>query len=364
MQIKRSEHRRMRRLGYATAVAGMVLAVVGIATSPADADNSNPGPPSNNGTVKLDGLDLNDGPGHTGKPNDPDETDPDNDPHLTCGFQLEFFNFDAGQLADIVFTAHPPTGENGVLSEQLQVVISNDGSGGAENDPDAVFDYDVASFDLSQFTSVHDVHGWHIKLDLTVYDADGKKVPGAQKHKVFWAEGCDNQPPCDPETDENQCEPPCVPSTENNQCEPPCVPSTENNQCEPPCERDCTPPPPPPPFDECPLIVGNQPAGTDCTPPPPVDECPDDPGLQSNAEQCTVPEVEPEVVVPTVEPEVVVPTADPPVVQVEGEVITKTAPAQLPRTGTNTQPLLEVGFGLILLGAGAMLFGRERTASI
>ena len=58
-------------------------------------------PPGNNGTVKLDGLDLNDGPGHTGKPNDPDETDPDNDPHLKCGFQLEFFNFDTGEQADI-----------------------------------------------------------------------------------------------------------------------------------------------------------------------------------------------------------------------------------------------------------------------
>jgi hypothetical protein len=112
----------------------------------------------------------------------------------------------------------------------------------------------------------------------------------------------------------------------------------------------------PPPFDQCPLVAGNQPQGTDCTPPV-VDECPDDVGLQPNGDQCSIAEVEPEVVVPPV-----VPPAKP--TTVKGEVLTRTAPAQLPRTGTTTLPLLEVGFGLVLLGVGAMLFGRERTASI
>jgi hypothetical protein len=422
----------IRRLGHLTVAAGMLLAVAGMATAPAKAD-----PKGNNGTVKLDGLDLNDGPGHTGKPNDPDETDPDNDPHVTCGFQLEFFNFDLGQKADITFTAHPPTGSNGILLSQSQVVISDDGTGGANNDPDAVFDYDVTTdFDVSQFTSVHPIHGWHIKLDLTLYSADGKKVPGGQKHKVFWAEGCAPDPecdpqtdvngcevpcdpqtdengcevpcdpqtdengcevpcdpqtdengcevPCDPQTDENGCEVPCDPQTDENGCEVPCDPQTDENGCEVPCDpqtdengceepcvddpetrgNECAPPPPPgcqvsctpPPFDQCPLVAGNQPQGTDCTPPV-VDECPDDVGLQPNGDQCSVAEVEPEVVVPPV-----VSPAKP--TTVKGEVLTRTAPAQLPRTGTTTLPLLEVGFGLVLLGVGAMLFGRERTASI
>ena len=150
-----------------------------------------PGPPGNNGTVKLDGITLDDGPGHTQAPNDPDETEPDNDPHLDCGLQLEFFNFDEGQLADIVFTAHRSTGDGGVLLAQEDVLVSDDPTAGAANDPDAVFDYDVLEdFDLTQFTEIHDQHGWHVKLDLTLYNADGTPVPGGQKHKVFWVEDC------------------------------------------------------------------------------------------------------------------------------------------------------------------------------
>lgn len=173
---------------------GRILTVVGVAMigtamliGPASAD-----PPGDNGTIKLDGLGLDDGPGHSGQPNDPDETDPDNDPHVSCGYQVEFFNFDTGQTADITFTAHPPTGSNGVLSDQSEVLISDDDTAGAPNDVDAVFDYDVLTdFDLTQFTSVHDVHGWHVKLAITVYDAEGNEVPGAKKHKVFWVDPCE-----------------------------------------------------------------------------------------------------------------------------------------------------------------------------
>lgn len=113
-------------------------------------------------------------------------------------------------------------------------------------------------------------------------------------------------------------------------------------------------------FDECPLIAGNQPAGTDCDPPPPpplVDECPDDLGLQTNPDQCSVPEV--------IAPEVITPE-----VQVAGIQLVKapTAPvavaaAQLPRTGTDTIPMLQLGLGLIILGVGALVFGREQTAT-
>ena len=39
-------------------------------------------------------------------------------------------------------------------------------------------------------------------------------------------------------------------------------------------------------------------------------------------------------------------------------------PRTLPQTGTEALPLLELGLGMVFLGAGAMLFGRERTASI
>ena len=174
-------------IGRILAVLGVGILGIAMLVGPAGAD-----PPGNNGTIKLDGLGLNDGPGHSNQPNDPDETSPDNDPHVSCGYQVEFFNFDTGQTADITFTAHPPTGHNGVLSDQSKVLISNDGTAGAPNDVDAVFDYDVfTDFDLTQFTSSHDVHGWHVKLAITVYDVDGKAVPGAKKHKVFWVDPCE-----------------------------------------------------------------------------------------------------------------------------------------------------------------------------
>ena len=82
--------------------------------------------------------------------------------------------------ADITFTAHAPTGDNGVLYDQKQV-ISLDGSGGANGDPDEKFTFNVVTdFDTTKFTSKHPVHGWHIKLNITVYDAEGKEVHGAR----------------------------------------------------------------------------------------------------------------------------------------------------------------------------------------
>jgi hypothetical protein len=108
-----------------------------------------------------------------------------------------------------------------------------------------------------------------------------------------------------------------------------------------------TPPPPPP---------------TTTTPPttaPPVDECPDDPGFQTNPDQCTVPEVLPaEPVAPSVTP---TPTTAAP--QVQGEVVTR-APQQLPRTGTDAVPTVQIGLGLLLLGAGAMLAGKGRISAV
>lgn len=81
------------------------------------------------------------------------------------------------------------------------------------------------------------------------------------------------------------------------------------------------------------------------------------------------PEVTPPVVLPElITPEVPVAPGHPQVVgttaqpqsQVLGNVVGRSA--QLPRTGNDALPLLELGLGMVLLGAGAVLFGRERTA--
>jgi LPXTG-motif cell wall-anchored protein len=379
-----------------------LLFAASVMTAPgAGAQNHDPGPPGNNGTVKLDGLDLDDGPGHTNGPNDPGEMEPDNDPHLTCGLQLEFFNFDAGQLADIVFTAKAPTGTNGVLLEQQDVEISDDGTGGANNDPDAVLDYDVLTdFDTTQFTDAHDVHGWHVNLDLTLYNADGTPVPGGQKHKTFWVEGCQPEPavvcppnttaPAGPMVDADNdgvaenCVAPVVVVCPPNTTAPagPMVDADNDGVAE-----NCVAPvvvvcPPNTTAPAGPMVdADNDGVAENCVAPtvvivnPTVVECPEgtmppagetaaDLDGDGDADNCarvlpagpvtrpTAPE-QPGGVLPAVQPQakpvpaaVVAPAAAP---QVLGDVVTRSA--ALPRTGSNgTVPLTALGLGLVLAG--------------
>ena len=300
--MKQHRGHRSRVAHIAVVLLGLVLAIVGLSSANANAD-----PPGNNGTVKIDGTDLNDGPGHTQKPNDPFDEGTDNDPHIECGIKVDFFNFDQGQTADIVFTAHAPTGSNGLLLEDLDVTISQDGTAGAPNDVDESFIYDVEEdFDMTQFTSKHEVHGWHIKVNITIYDAEGNEVPGAKKHKVFWAEGCP-PPPCedDPQTDADECNP-CVddPQTDADECNP-CVddPQTDADECNP---------------------------------------CVDDP--QTDADECN-----PEVLPNTEDPK------DPP--EVLGEVT-------LPKTGPNTVPMLALSMGLLMIGGSLVSWSRKATAEV
>ena len=367
---------RVAKAVTAASVLSLLLAASVLTAPGAGAQNHDPGPPGNNGTVKLDGLDLDDGPGHTDAPNDPGEMEPDNDPHLTCGFQLEFFNFDAGQLADIVFTAKAPTGTNGVLLEQEDVEISDDGTGGANNDPDAVVDYDVLTdFDTTQFTEVHDVHGWHVNLDLTLYNADGTPVPGGQKHKTFWVEGCQPEStvvcppnttaPAGPMVDADNdgvaenCVTPTVVVCPPNTTAPagPMVDADNDGVAE-----NCV----------TPTVVIVNPTVVECPEGtmPPAGEVAVDLDGDGDADNCarvlpagpvtrpTAPE-QPGEVLPAVQPQAQpVPAAVAPAA-VLGDVVTRSA-ATLPRTGSNgTVPLTAVGLGLVLAGAAFRRTGRR-----
>jgi hypothetical protein len=133
-------------------------------------------PAGNNGTVKIDA--------------EPFDTHPGNEPHVGCRFQVDFYGFDEGDLfADVIFTAHPPTGKGETLLEDRVFIGEDDHSGGgSEAGIDAEREYDLSAA-LASFTP-HPKQGYHVKL--TVH-ADGSQ--GADtKHKVFWVEGC-NQPP-------------------------------------------------------------------------------------------------------------------------------------------------------------------------
>ncbi|HEV3363589.1 MAG TPA: DUF5979 domain-containing protein [Acidimicrobiia bacterium] len=136
-------------------------------------------PPGNNGTVKIDQSDV------------PDE-DKGNEPiGENCLFWLKFYNFDQGQLADITFAAHPPTGGKDPVTDKGNGLgepgdgweISDDPAGGG-SDEDATLQYNLT--DYVRGIDPHPQHGYHIKLTVNVRNANGSAVPGGVKHKVFW----------------------------------------------------------------------------------------------------------------------------------------------------------------------------------
>lgn len=92
-----------------------------------------------------------------------------------------------------------------------------------------------------------------------------------------------------------------------------------------------------------------------------TDACPEVAGLQTDAAQCAA-ELIPAIVIENLPPQApaVLPAAGRPPVQVAGiQVLPTTQAATLPRTGSSTTMLFELGLGLVLLGAGTMLFARE-----
>jgi hypothetical protein len=157
-----------RRTGRAVVLAGCV-ALAGFAAPTAFAQD----PPGNNGTIKIDAIEF--------------DAHPDNQPHVGCVFQVDFYGFDEGDLfADVTFESHPPTGPVVTLLTDT-VDIGEDGNSGAnEGGLDASETYTL------DFTGIepHPKQGFHVKLTI---NADGSQ--GAdEKHKVFWVKDCPPPP--------------------------------------------------------------------------------------------------------------------------------------------------------------------------
>jgi hypothetical protein len=154
---------------------GKVLAVAVAAAMVAGAllsglASAAPNPPGNNGTIKVDDVPFDDAP--------------NNEPHVGCTFQVDFYGYDQGDLvADVTFEAHPPTGPVQVLLTDTVFIGEDDNAGGGSQ----------AGLDASQTYTLdfdgiepHPNQGFHVKLTI---HADGSK--GADtKHKVFWVTGC------------------------------------------------------------------------------------------------------------------------------------------------------------------------------
>ena len=148
-----------------TALVGMMM------TGPsASAD-----PPGNNGTVKIDAEAFDD--------------HPNNEPHVGCIFQVDFYGFDEGDdlNADVTFQVWPPTGPmETVLEDDVFIGEDNNSGGGSQAGLDATETYQLH---LSAYEA-HPQQGFHVKL---IVNADGSQ--GADtKHKVFWVTGCEDAP--------------------------------------------------------------------------------------------------------------------------------------------------------------------------
>lgn len=163
-----------RRQLLALSVVGLiVLGIVWLAT-PASAD-----PPGNNGTVKIDGEIFGDVP--------------NNEPHVGCVFEVDFYGYDQGDFfANVRFTVHPPTGPFAVLLPEGPDVVfigeDSNAGGGSVAGLDATVQYDLEAA-LAGYAP-HPQQGWHVKLTVNAEGSIGADV----KHKVFWVSGCDPPP--------------------------------------------------------------------------------------------------------------------------------------------------------------------------
>jgi hypothetical protein len=132
-----------------------------------------PNPPGNNGTVKVDDVPFDD--------------HPNNEPHVGCSFQIDFYGYDEGDLeAQVTFEAHPPTQRAGddqvLLTDSVFIGEDDNSGGGSEAGLDASVTY---TLDLTGIEP-HPVQGFHVKLTVNAEGSQGADV----KHKVFWVTGC------------------------------------------------------------------------------------------------------------------------------------------------------------------------------
>ncbi|MFN2616997.1 MAG: hypothetical protein ABR581_07710 [Thermoleophilaceae bacterium] len=126
-------------------------------------------PKGNNGTIKIDDV--------------PFDSHPNNEPHVGCVFQVDFYGFDKGPYnAKVTFQLQPPSGRRVLRTDT--VFIGEDAAGGG-TDLDAERTYDL-NLDVMR-SEFHPKQGWHIEVIVEAPGAGGKI---ARKSKVFWAHDC------------------------------------------------------------------------------------------------------------------------------------------------------------------------------
>lgn len=144
-----------------------VLTSAIIVLSPSvSANSANYSPSGNNGSIKISDQ------------SNPDSI-PDNNPHVSCGFNVEFYNYDKGaNSATVSFALQSPTAGNGYslnASGNLHPVI-NGGQGliGSEH------------YTLNFTGKPQTQQGYHVKLTVNAPHSNGVDT----KYKVFWIQPC------------------------------------------------------------------------------------------------------------------------------------------------------------------------------
>ncbi|WP_460524729.1 hypothetical protein [Flindersiella endophytica] len=165
---------RIRRSGVVTALLGLALTAFGAVAlaQPASATGGDQ-PPGANGSVKIDEA--------------PVDSDPSNEPHVGCGFTVQFFGFDEGtNTAEVVFTAQDPSGDAVVTAVEGRSSFTFEGG----NSPsDTATHTESYKLDTEGLTATN--QGVHIKVDVKVTDVGGKV--DFDKYKVFWTGTCEDE---------------------------------------------------------------------------------------------------------------------------------------------------------------------------
>lgn len=129
-------------------------------------------PQGNNGTVKV-------------APYGEIDSIPNNQPHVGCTFELEWYGFDANVVSTVLFEEQAPTTDVGLtVAGDTTAQLDGDDASGAGT-PDG-FDGDEV-YTLSFTGAPHPQQGYHVALTIQTPESNGSTV----KHKVFWVEGCD-----------------------------------------------------------------------------------------------------------------------------------------------------------------------------
>jgi hypothetical protein len=154
---------------------------------------SNPGgsPPGNNGTVKVNDVEFDNGSSNA------------NDPHVGCSFAIDFYNFDKGSIhATVNFALQAPTNQDQTMSSTGNTSPTFNGTG-----PTGGFQH-TENYTLAFTGAPQPNQGYHVKITVQAPFGNGSE----SKSKVFWVGPCESTKvtPTAPTSTEASCQHPNI----------------------------------------------------------------------------------------------------------------------------------------------------------